>query len=358
MGLSPPTGGATATAGARTRRVALLPGWVAAVGLVAVTLVGLPSRYRYVPLVVSAVVLGLPHGAIDPLAAARVAGASAARRRHWYLGVGILYLLLGVAYAVVWVVAPVVAAAAFIALTWFHWGQGDLHAMRAFVDRAYLPTRRRRVLFVAARGGFPMLVPLVAWPDQYRTVVGGFVARFGGGPVPSWPFDPAVRAALGAAFACLVGWEVASGWAAARSGSASTDAGRSAWRVDAAETALLSLLFLAVPPVTAVGGYFVCWHSVRHVVRFARLDPASAAALDAGRVVGPLARFAREAAPLSALALAMLAGAAVVVPRPPSTLPAAVALYLVFVSLLTLPHVVVVSWMDAAEGVWRSAADE
>lgn len=169
MGLSPPADGAAATAGARAAGSA--PARLGRpVGLVAVTAVGLPTRYRYVPLVVSAVVLGLPHDAIDPLAAARVAGA------------------------------------AFIALTWFHWGQGDRHAMRAFVDRAYLPTRRRRALFVAVRDGFPMLVPLVAWPDQYRTVVAGFVARFGGGPVPSWPFDLAVRAGVGTAFACLVGW--------------------------------------------------------------------------------------------------------------------------------------------------------
>ncbi|KPN29748.1 hypothetical protein SY89_00465 [Halolamina pelagica] len=49
----------------------------------------------------------------------------------------------------------------------------------------------------------------------------------------------------------------------------------------------------------------------------------------------------------------LLAAFGAVVPASVRTVPEYAALYLVFVAVVTLPHVVVVTAMDYAEGVWR-----
>ena len=48
----------------------------------------------------------------------------------------------------------------------------------------------------------------------------------------------------------------------------------------------------------------------------------------------------------------MCAGLYALVPRPPGDLAGLVALYLVLIAVLTVPHVAVVTWMDHREGVW------
>ena len=57
-------------------------------------------------------------------------------------------------------------------------------------------------------------------------------------------------------------------------------------------------------------------------------------------------------APLTAASLALLGGLALVVPNPPTTVPEWVGLYLVFIAVVTLPHVVVVTIMDREQSIW------
>src|SRR6056297_2445659 len=124
--------------------VALAPGWVssAIAALTILTGLAIPPTLQYAPLVVSALVVGLPHGAVDHLAVARTRGerpdVGAIAR------VFALYGLLGGAYAIAWFLAPAAAFAGFIALTWFHWGQGDLYALVALCDADYLRSRLQR----------------------------------------------------------------------------------------------------------------------------------------------------------------------------------------------------------------------
>jgi len=325
-------------------RPTLAAGWLAVVvaGLPVVAGVELPPAIRYGPLVASAVVFGMPHGAIDYAALPRaVAGEVTA---HWLAVVGVLYLVLGGAYAAAWFVAPVAAALAFVAVTWLHWGQGDLYPLLAFLDVDYLDTRTRRAAALLVRGGLPMLVPLLGHPERYRDVVAAFAAPFGGEVADLALFAPRVRLALGVAFAALTVGVLAAGRRRTRN--------PRAWRLDAGETVLLWAFFLAVPPVFAVGVYFCLWHSVRHVARAVAVDDSVRPSLRAGDVFGPLARFGKEAAPLTAVALALVAGLWYAVPDPPTTLEGVAALYLVLIAVLTLPHVAVVTWMDRAQGVF------
>jgi Brp/Blh family beta-carotene 15,15'-monooxygenase len=332
----------------RTARVFVTaPAWVAIALTVIVAVLGdgLSPTIRYLPLIASAILLGLPHGAVDPFVLPRAFERPVDRRA--LVGVGLLYLLLGGAYAALWFLGPAVAAVVFIAITWFHWGQGDLHALVALLGADHLRTRAQRALTVVVRGGLPMLVPLLSFPGEYQRVLEAFVARFGVGFGITWPFTGRARLALAVGFLGLTGLSLLLGYFRADN--------RTPWLLDAGETALLWVFFILVPPVLAIGVYFTLWHALRHVCRTIVLDPAGETALAEGDLAGALGQFGREAAPLTALALVLIGAAVVVVPNPPTDVPSAIALYLVVIAVLTLPHVVVVSLLDYAEAIWRPA---
>ncbi|WP_338740945.1 Brp/Blh family beta-carotene 15,15'-dioxygenase [Haloplanus salilacus] len=325
------------------RAVGCRPAWaaVALVALLAVVAAALdvaatlPPWVRYLPLAASLLLFGLPHGAVDHLAPPRAAGRPTAPR--WMALVGVAYLLLGGGYAVLWTVAPVVSAALFVALTWFHWGQGDLYALDA-LGADHLDGRGVRAGTLLVRGGLPMLVPLLAHPERYRQVVDAWVSLFGRHLALSVTVD--ARLGLGVAFAAVTAATLLAGYRRADG---------PAWRHDAVETLSLWVYFLVVPPLVAIGVYFCLWHSLRHIARLIGIDRdgARVAFVERGAVAA-LLRTGREAAPLTGLSVVLLVGAGVVVGI--ETVPGRLAaLYLVFIAVLTLPHVAVVTWMDRAE---------
>ncbi|MFB6361271.1 MAG: Brp/Blh family beta-carotene 15,15'-dioxygenase [Halobacteriales archaeon] len=323
-------------------RLALRPAWVVCASLIVLSGLSNAAGFtpgpivRYGPLALSLVLLGLPHGAVDHLVPARLADTSLAVSLSL---VGLCYLLLGGLYAVLWLLAPVPAALLFVALTWFHWGQGEIHALIAFVGTDHLRSRALRSATLVTRGGIPMLLPLLAFPERYRAVVDAWVGLFGAELATGWLFAVDTRLLLGGGFLAITLLTLNAGYRAAGAAHG--------WRVDAVETALLWAFFLTVPPLIAVGVYFCLLHSLRHVLRLSGINdpPTSSRTL--------FTSFARDAAPLTAVSIVLLAGFGILVPATPTTLPGIVALYLVFVAVVTLPHVVVVSWMDHREGVWH-----
>jgi Brp/Blh family beta-carotene 15,15'-monooxygenase len=122
------------------------------------------------------------------------------------------------------------------------------------------------------------------------------------------------------------------------------------------ETMLLFGFFALVHPVLAVGLYFCVWHAARHIARLLLTDATARAALRNQRDGAAWRRFALQALPLTAGALLLLGGLHRVVPDPPSTVPEFVGLYLVLIAVLTLPHVLVVLWMDRRAHVWQPTA--
>ncbi|MGB3773576.1 MAG: Brp/Blh family beta-carotene 15,15'-dioxygenase [Rhodococcus sp. (in: high G+C Gram-positive bacteria)] len=304
---------------------------------VCATGVHIPDWVQYVPFATSLVILGLPHGAADHLVPAwlrsrRQSAASIMR-------VVALYGVLAAAALAMWVWAPAAAAIGFIALTWFHWGQGDLYVLRAVDNSDYLTGRRLRSAAVVIRGGLPMLVPLVFHPDVYREFLVATVGLFDGSMSLDVLGGLGARATVCAVFVAVI---VATGAITYRRA-----VDRSVWWRDQVEVGVLLFFFAAVPPILAIGLYFSMWHALRH---FVRLD------LIAGSpyVTTPkrIARMARACAPTTALAIVFLVMFALVIPRAANSGVAALGLYLVLVSMLTVPHVAVVSYMDYRQRVW------
>jgi Brp/Blh family beta-carotene 15,15'-monooxygenase len=326
-------------------RAVVRVGWLAVLAPTLVMLAGVEPTglWVYIPFALSIVVFGLPHGAVDHLALLRLAGAPL--RLRPLVGVLTTYLAIGLIYLACWFVAPLASLVFFIAMTWFHWGQGDVHSLLTLTGGRHLPTRWQRVLALVVRGGFPMLVPLLAFPAVYLDVVGWVVGAIDTGLAVGTGVPAVFRvgAAVGFAGLCLV--HLGAGWLAAP-----RDA-RRGWAIDAFETALLAVFFATVHPLLAVGLYFCLWHSLRHIVRLIGVP--------GGYVPGAAARpwraFALHAAPTTALALLFLVGLYALVPVAPDSLDDAIGLYLVLIAVLTLPHVWVVLRMDRAEHVWHPA---
>ncbi|WP_165068144.1 Brp/Blh family beta-carotene 15,15'-dioxygenase [Marisediminicola senii] len=324
-----------------------LPTRVLFVVLIVVSLAGaqIPLWLQYLPLAASLVIFGLPHGALDHLVPARLAGTRPSTRS--IARVVVLYALLGTATLALWAIAPMLAFGLFILLTWYHWGQGDLFAVLALDGAHHLRSRASKAAALLVRGALPMVVPLVAQGDTYRSVEAGATSVFGATGTPS--LIPAVDPAIGTALivGALVAYALVTGIAARRSRQS-----RRSWLIDIADVALLAVFFAAVPAVLAIGLYFCLWHALRHIIRLSGIDPASTADLEAGRLGRPLWRFAVDAAPVTLIALVILIGLAVFGPRSTADPEYLLGVYLVLLSALTVPHAVIVTVMDARQRVW------
>jgi Brp/Blh family beta-carotene 15,15'-monooxygenase len=303
----------------------------------------IPEWLQYLPFALSLVLFGLPHGALDHLVPARLAGrrqtaASIAR-------VVLLYLLVGVPVFALWSVAPAVAFVAFIALTWAHWGLGDLFTLLAVDGVRHLRARGLRMLAAIVRGALPMLVPLLVFPKTYEAVARQATAVFGAGtPGPGIP--DSARVALAVAFAALV-----LGYAWLTRVEARRMRALPGWHRDIGEVLLLAAFFATVPPVLAVGLYFSLWHGLRHILRLGLIDGSSA--LSRGQVARALREFARDAAPVTAIALVILVALAAAFP-PTQATGSGLGLYLVLISALTMPHALIVGYMDRRQGLWSA----
>jgi Brp/Blh family beta-carotene 15,15'-monooxygenase len=302
----------------------------------------IPMWVQLIPFALSAVFLGMPHGALDGIVVARLVGRPFLSRRV----LGLLTAYLGVSALVVvgWVAAPLVAFGIFIAITWFHWGQGDLSHMRITGAGAHLDTRFRRVTALASRGAIPMLAPMVWFPEEYRATYAACVAPFAGS-IPSVSGVGWQTASLAAAVGLitLIGLH-----SAAVIPKLATDGREVA--VDLLELGTLVAFFASVPAILAVGVYFCLWHSIRHIYRVA----AGAGQSDEPTRWSDIGRTFIDSAPLTILALILCAWLGYAALGSGAGGMDWLGIYLVAISALTVPHVLVILWLDRVESVWRT----
>ena len=313
--------------------------WMATIAFGVAGLAGLKPTLgllEWLPLAVSLLVFGLPHGAVDHLEIVRLTGRPLSSPT--VLLSLLAYLLAAAGVIALWSVAPTVCFAGFIALTWLHWGQGDLWFALRHEDgnRRPLPAR---LSLVALRGALPMLGPLAWDPSAYRRIFEATTVLFGSVDTSAAGWQTASELGLVTLVILLfvhllVGRHVGS----------SADR----W-IDLGETITLLALFAVVPAVFAVGLYFCAWHGPRHLVRLARLRTDRPAA--SWSAVGTTLR---QSIPLTVVSIAggLAIGLWLVSTSSSNTLADWFGWYLVLISGLTVPHVTVVFWMDQTEHLW------
>ena len=328
-------------------RAALMVSWVAlALGIVAGAWAPALAQLWGAPLLIAGgLAFGMPHGAGDWLLM-RARSRSQAQLARWTL----LYLALAVAVGALWFWSAPWALGFFLALTAWHWGSGDAH----WLDDAQRDGRRGArpdapwLLFAVGRGLLVMAAPLALRAPQsaqFLRAIAQLTAR-NGAPLPiEGALQVAPLALQLALFCSALAWL----WLELRARDCALDCGRArrARALVGAESAGLLLLFWAAPPLFAVALYFAAVHAWRHILRVQQLRAVPLCG--ARQIARGVARFHWSVAPITALALAGMAPLLWLWPQIAGNARALSAAYLVLISALTLPHALILLWLD-----WRS----
>lgn len=289
---------------------------------------------RFAPWMIGALVFGLPHGAIDHLVALGLAGK--ALRPGPFLSVVFLYLLVVIAVLALWMILPLVAALGFLVMTIYHWGKSDVIFERS-VWKSELEFRGPIVncVHLILRGLIPIGLPFLVFPEQAIGFISTCVQFFS----PNYEIDWQLwRFLVFAVFAVVVVTEFG--------------VHLRHWRLPIArriliENFVLTLFFCLVPPIIAIGWYFAGWHGLRHMLRLCDYE-----APDFPWVPVLWKRIVCrcwQVVPFTVVSLLMLTVLSVWMAGNVSGAFEAVAIYLVLVSALTLPHLIIVEWMDCRE---------
>ena len=308
--------------------------------LVAVAVGGLaPAAANWLlgpALLVGMVLLGVAHGACDQFVVPATHPALAGSKGRSWAGFLGGYLGLAAAVGALWWWHPGVAVALFFGLTAWHWGSADA------------PLARYRVQWIAhslLRGGLIFAVPLWHRPAETQSTVNGLLTLAGAAPI-----DTDATAYATAVLVPVVVGGILLLW-----GSYLWQHQGSLVATDAFETLLLVTLLLVLPPVLSGGVYFVCWHSLQHVLRMNQLlDRAPTTTRRS--LWAELRFFLQRSAPLLLISLAGLALVFGMAWARAASATVLVSLTLLAASVVTLPHALLVTLgMDAAR--WRRNAE-
>ena len=269
----------------------------------------------------SILLFGLAHGACDLWLPGWVEG----RRgpAGFLLAFGSVYLGLALLVCLLWWWSPLVATVGFLPLTAWHWGSADavLTPLRSW--RGELLAWGRGFLVLSAPAAFH---PAGTWqvlhalsPDLFARVSAGSL-RTGAGVILGLSLTAQVLAFAGCGR-------------------------REDRRGHHLETCFLLALFFALEPLVTTALYFVWFHAWRHIGRLCRWQSPD----EATTTSVCLWRFHRAALPCAVGALALLWTVARVWPGD------LLRAYLVLLSAVTLPHALLVLWLDRVEARRRPA---
>lgn len=241
---------------------------------------------------VAALLLGLPHGALDDHVEAHLSGLRRGRAAFYGVYLGSIALM-----ALIWWLSPALALLGFLLLAGIHFGEADTQDLP--IDAL------SRWILVGSRALVVIALPLVVWPAQTWPNVAALL----GSDVPAappWLPDLIVPLLLQhfILFAFL-----------------STDEPKSIWN-----TVLVTALFLFATPALSLAVYFGLWHSTRH------LDVLRRAL--GWRSMKTVLWFALPLTVASAMGLLMLIGGMLWL----GSLPKLLTVALLLISGLTLPH--------------------
>ncbi|MCX6483783.1 MAG: Brp/Blh family beta-carotene 15,15'-dioxygenase [Mycobacterium sp.] len=292
--------------------------------LVGAHFAGLPAITGPVALVVAGLgfLAGVPHGAADHVMAARLSGGRS------MVGIAAAYAgMAAAAWALLeWGGLP--ALIVVVALSAVHFGLGELEVCRQLTG--WQPGRLVAIA-IAIAGCGALVLPLARSGEQLT----GVAAAISPGLAPLISGQPLEMTLAGMWLAAAVVAVVAAVW----SGHV---------RV-ALDIVLVGALGMLAPPLVAFAAWFGGWHAIRHCARMLTVEPDCAALVSSGRNRAAVLRLIRLAAlpSVAALTTVLALGWITVTASDPTVV---VAEILRLLLALTVPHMVVVWWLDRATG--------
>ena len=296
-----------------------------------------PLTWQLLPLYLSLFLFGMPHGGADHLLLWGMVKQSPLGFRIITL---LTYPLLSMAYLVFWNFQPVLSAIFFLALTIFHWGQGDRY-LSIKLHRAEYLVRSKKLswLHIFARGSLPILLPGFLGNETYRLFLESIVRQGGGSEVSlGWITQNQILFLIVPLL--LISLQIICSLLKHKQEE------RIAFCTELLESAFLFIWFLWIPPLWALGTYFALWHSLRHGLRILWMDEVGRKNLLGGHFLKIKGRWLQLTSLMTVLALF---GLWLILSMP---------LYfrgiqldwlgkaMLGISILTLPHTAVVCLMD------------
>jgi len=267
-------------------------------------------------LLASVIMIGIPHGAIDHIMAEKVYGLDDSWKGTMQFYGGYLGLMFIV--GMLWLLNPLTGMLFFFAISIYHFGQADMEdfvtqgstGVPWYVIRGSLVLGL--ILFSDTSVSYPIMAQALAMdPMTLANVL---------------PAGPGALLVLSALYAVLMASAILTGKVIR------------GWRL-LADTALILVLFLAAGPLIGFAVYFALWHSAGHIVEMQQF-------LRNKRRPMSLKAFYKSAAPftlISLFGLAVLAG----INHAFGLEDQFIALMFILISVLTLPHMVIVDRMYA-----------
>ena len=296
-----------------------------------------PMYLQLLPLFTSLFLFGMPHGGADHLLLWGMLRKDSWGRRIVTLS---LYTLTALAYLAYWDFNSPAAALFFLGLTIFHWGQGDRYISIQVHQATYLSRSKvLTILHILSRGSIPILLPGYLCNDTYRNVIEALVdsgrqASYQAEWVSSYPLV-FLMIPLGLTVVSLL--------------AASIFVSKEEIRplcIDSIESLALFGWFLFVPVLWAIGCYFALWHSLRHTLRILSTDTSGSQLLDSRQYLKLKIRWLQLTGLMTLIALI---GIWIIFALPFSVRGIELdwlAKAFIGISVLTLPHTVVVCFMD------------
>ena len=297
---------------------------------------------QLLPLYLSLFIFGMPHGGADHLLIWGMI-----KESSWVFRIGtlLLYPLLSILYLICWHFQPVASAVFFLALTIFHWGQGDRYLSIKLHRAGYLVRSRfLSTLHLLARGSLPILLPGYLGNDTYRAFLEAMVRQAGHPENTDLSWISENPAFFLYVPAILLSVQLLLSFLFKNKGE-----GRPIL-IDLCEGVFLFAWFLVVPTIWALGLYFALWHSLRHGLRILWLDNSGRTNLQNRAYLLVKARWLQLTSLMTILALI---GLWLILSLPLHFQGIELdwlGKAMLGISILTLPHTVVVCLMDKFQG--------
>lgn len=317
---------------------------------------------QWLPWLLSLFIFGLAHGGIDYQAPTMLRGIGM-QGRNLVLFIA-LYLSLMMVVLMIWRWNPDAGLILFLLMSAYHFGQGDLYWSSAFglqnALRAGTKIAERRTLYfpfilLITRGSLPAILPFLFFPNQLAEITRLLSVQLGGFKMHDSVEATALRQGLMMGLLLFVCGQIILSLRLAYARHQVRDVATvRAAMIEIAETVLLLLLFTSAPPILAIGTYFLVWHSPRHVVRLMLMTKSMQGLISQGQLGQALILFHRRALPLTAAASGLLLFIWAIISRFQLSPAVTITSAFLFVSAITLPHFVLVLWMDARQSLWGS----
>lgn len=301
-----------------------------------------PIVWQLFPFYIGLFILGMPHGAADHLLIWGLLGKDSTSFRIVSL---LIYISLSGIYLLAWGIYPIFSALFFLVLTIFHWGQGDRY-ISAYLHGAHYLDRSRflSLLHLILRGSLPIVLPGYLGNEIYHDFFVTMVKQSG---KDITEFMPILEGRIIFLLIPLILFILYTGITFL----SSRQEERKALLTDLVEGLGLFLWFLFIPPIWAIGIYFVFWHSLRHALRILWIDQVGQIALESFKIVTLSKRWLSLTTIMTILALLGLW----------FTLSLSLTLNgmeidwlgkaMIGISILTLPHTVLVCLLDKRQSV-------